>query len=215
MPETSLVQYRLVRWHLAAAAISLAVSMVAGFLYSLQFVDYFPFAGSETHSPGHFRLLHTNFVAYGWLVNGFTAMLYYVVPRLTGERVWSNRVGFVIFWTWQAILVFTLVGFFLDKAQAIEWGETPTGFRPGSFDPSWVPVDLLITIGAVLLIAQFMVPLYRARNQKFYVSLWYITAGLVWLALTYLMGNIVPEWVLPGAAGCRISRSLRQASQAG
>ena len=84
----------------------------------------------------------------------------------------------------------------MNKAQAIEWGETPTGFRPGTFELNWIPVDLLVVIGAVLLIVQLMVPLYRARDQKFYVTLWYFTAGLVWLALTYLMGNVIPEWVL-------------------
>ena len=204
-PLESLVNYRLVRWHLIAAGAALLVSMTGGFLYSLQFIGYFPFPGSETHSPGHFRLVHTNFAAYGWLVNAFTAMLYYVVPRLTGERIWSDKIGTLIFWTWQFILVAMLGGYFLDKAQAIEWGETPTGFRPGTFELNYIPVDLLIVVGAVLVIAQFMVPLYKARAQKFYVTLWYFTAGLVWLALTYLMGNVVPEWVLPGAAGAAVT----------
>jgi len=203
--STSLVSYRLVRWHLLAAGIALFVSMAAGFEYSLQFLGFFPHSGSEVASPGHFRLIHTNMAAYGWLVNGFTAMLYYVIPRLTGKRVWSETVGYLIFWVWQFILLAALTGYLFDRAQAIEWGETPTGFRPGSFDLNWIPVDLLVTVGAVLVITQFMVPLYKARDQKFYVTLWYFTSGLVWLALTYLMGNIVPEWVLPGAAGAAVT----------
>ncbi len=200
-----LVSYPLIKWHLGAAGVALAISMIAGFEYSLQFLGYFPHSGSEMASPGHFRLIHTNFAAYGWLVNGFTAMLYYVVPRLTGFKVWSKKVGWLIFGAWQFILLAMITGYLFDKAQAIEWGETPTGFRPGSFDLNWIPVDALIVVGAVLLISQFMVPLFKARHQKFYVSLWYITAGLVWLALTYLMGNIVPEWVLPGAAGAAVT----------
>ena len=201
----SIVNNKLVRWHLFAAGVALLISMAGGFLYSLQFIGYFPFPGDEMRSPGHFRLIHTNFAAYGWLVNGFTAMLYYVVPRLTGKKIWSDKIGDLIFWVWQFILVATGVGFMFDRAQAIEWGETPTGFRPGTFELNWIPVDLLITVGAVLLITQFMVPLFKARDQKFYVTLWYVTAGLVWLALTYLMGNIVPEWVLPGAAGAAVT----------
>jgi cytochrome c oxidase cbb3-type subunit 1 len=200
-----LVNYRLIRFHLIAAILCLLVSMTAGFLYSLQFLGYYPYAGNEALAPGHVRFIHTNFVAYGWLVNGFTGMCYYVIPRLTGKRVWSDGVGTLIFWVWQFILVAMLGGYLTDKAQAIEWGETPTGFRPGTFELNWVPVDLLITIGAVLMIAQFMVPLFKAREQKFYVTLWYFTAGLVWLALTYLMGNIMPEWMLPGAAGAAVT----------
>jgi cytochrome c oxidase cbb3-type subunit 1 len=200
-----LVNYKLIKAHLLAGAVFLAISMAAGFLYSLQFLGYFPTPGSWTHSPGHFRLVHTNMAAYGWLVNGFTGMLYYVVPRLTGKKVLSDKLGTLIFWAWQIVVVATLVGFMIDKAQAIEWGETPTGFRPGTFEPNYIPVDALVVVGAVLVIVQFMAPLYMARDQKFYVTLWYFTAGLVWLALTYLMGNIMPEWMLPGAAGAAVT----------
>jgi cytochrome c oxidase cbb3-type subunit 1 len=175
----SLVNYQLVRWHLMAAGVSILLSMTSGFLYSLQFIGFFPFH-DQFVSPGHVRLIHTNLAAYGWLVNGFTAMTYYVIPRLTGQRVWSDKLGKLIFYVWQLVLVATVSGFLFDKAQAIEWGETPTGFRPGSFDLNWIPVDLLVTVGAVLLIVQVMVPLYRAREQKFYVTLWYFTAGYIW-----------------------------------
>ncbi|MFT5052456.1 MAG: cytochrome c oxidase cbb3-type subunit 1, partial [Chlamydiales bacterium] len=201
----SLVSYKLVRWHLFAAVASLLVSMTAGFLYSLQFLDYFPFRGNEALSPGHIRLIHTNMAAYGFLFNGFTGMIYYVVPRLTGHKVLSEKLGKVIFFTWQFILLASIVGYLMNKAQGVEWGETPTGFRPGTFEMNFIPVDLLVVVGAVLVIAQFMTPLYKARAQKFYVTLWYITAGLVWLALTYLMGTIIPEWVLPGAAGAAVT----------
>jgi len=205
LEQGSLVNYRLVKAHLAAAGVALLVSMLAGFLYSLQYLGFFPFGESRALAPGHWRLIHTSMAAYGWLVNGFTAMLYYVVPRLTGKKVWSDKVGNLIFVVWQLILLSTIVGFFYDKAQAIEWGETPTGFRPGSFELNYIPVDLLVVVGAVLVIAQFVVPMYKARDQKFYVTLWYFTSGLVWLALTYLMGNVMPEWILPGAAGAAVT----------
>jgi cytochrome c oxidase cbb3-type subunit 1 len=197
-----LVNYRLIKAHIFAGAVALSISMIAGFLYSLQFVGYFPLGHDNWMlTPGHMRLLHTNMAAYGWLVNGFTAMLYYVVPRLTGHKVLSDKLGGLIFGAWQLILALSIFGYLTDKAQAIEWGETPTGFRPGTFEMNYVPVDLLVVVGAVLVIVQFMVPIFKARDQKFYVTLWYFTAGLVWLALTYLMGNIMPEWMLPGAAG--------------
>ena len=111
----------------------------------------------------------------------------------------------MIFWVWQFILLSALGGYLYDRAQAIEWGETPTGFRPGTFELNWIPVDLLVVVGAVLVIAQFMTPMFLARDQKFYVTLWYFTSGLVWLALTYLMGNVMPEWMLPGAAGAAVT----------
>jgi len=200
-----LVSYKLIKLHIIAASVALLISMSAGFIYSLQFLGYYPFPGSEILAPGHIRLFHTNLAAYGWLVNGFTGMTYYAVPRLTGCRVLSEKMGMFIFGVWQFILLASLGGFLMNHAQAIEWGETPTGFRPGSFDLNWVPVDALVIVGAVLLITQFMVPIYKAREQKFYVTLWYFISGFVWLALTYMMGNIIPEWVLPGAAGAAVT----------
>ena len=196
-----LVSYALIKMHLVAAVCFLLVSMLAGFEYSLQFLGFYVDRTSEVFAPGHIRLIHTNMAAYGWLVNGFTAVMYYVIPRLTGFRVKSEKLGQLIFWVWQFILLATITGLLFGKAQAIEWGETPTGFRPGSFEMNWIPVDALIIVGAVLLSVQFMTPLFLARAQKFYVTLWYFTAGIVWLALTYMMGNIIPEWMLPGAAG--------------
>ena len=54
-----LVDYRLIKMHLTAAGVALLISMIAGFLYSLQFLGYFPFPSSEALSPGHMRLFHT------------------------------------------------------------------------------------------------------------------------------------------------------------
>ncbi|MFT7669090.1 MAG: cytochrome c oxidase cbb3-type subunit 1 [Planctomycetota bacterium] len=205
MADGPLVNYKLIKLHLIAAGACVLLSMMAGFLYSLQFIGFYPFPDSELLAPGHIRLIHTNLAAYGWLVNGFTAMCYYIIPRLTGHRVLSDKLGHLIFWVWQGILVCSGVGFLFNRAQAIEWGETPTGFKPGSFELNWVPVDLLVVVGAVLLILQLMTPMFKARDQKFYVTLWYFTSGLIWLALTYMMGNIIPEWVLPGAAGAAVT----------
>jgi cytochrome c oxidase cbb3-type subunit 1 len=200
-----LVSYKVIKLHLIAAGVALLVSMTAGFLYSLQFLGYYPFPDSEMLSPGHIRLFHTNMAAYGWLVNGFTAVSYYAIPRLTGFRVFSEKLGLLIWGVWQLILLITLTGFLFNRAQAIEWGETPTGFRPGSFELNWIPVDMLVVVGVLLLIFNLFTPLYKARGQKFYVTLWYFTSGFVWLALTYLMGNVIPEWVLPGAAGAAVT----------
>ena len=204
-PTGPLVYYELVRWHIIAGGFFLLLSMTAGFLYSLQFLGFYPMHGSEIASPGHIRLFHTNLAAYGFLVNGFTGMCYYVIPRLTGYKVLNRRLGHLIFWVWQAIILSALVGFLFDRGQAIEWGETPTGFRPGTWELNWIPVDALVAVGALLVVAQFMAPLYQARGQRFYVTLWYFTAGLVWLPLTYLMGNIMPEWMLPGASGAAVT----------
>jgi cytochrome c oxidase cbb3-type subunit 1 len=132
-------------------------------------------------------MVHTNLIAFAWLTNGFLAVLYWVVPRLTGERVLSDALGWLIFWVWQGLMGALWAGLHLGEAQPVEWGETPT----------WL--DPLIVVGAVLVSVQFYTPIIRTREKAMYVSLWYFSAAFIWLGLTYIMGNFFPQYIVPGA----------------
>ncbi|HZJ70635.1 MAG TPA: cbb3-type cytochrome c oxidase subunit I, partial [Planctomycetota bacterium] len=152
-----LVHKVFVKWHLIFAVGFLLTSMTAGFLVALNFLNLYPFPGIALLSPGRLRFLHTNEVAYGFLVNGFLGALYYAIPRMTGRPVFAKGLGWFILVAWQATVVLTSLGQLLGFAQGVEWGETPTGFRPGSFDLVYVPVDLLIAVGGVCVAVQFLV----------------------------------------------------------
>ena len=197
----TLVETGLVKWHFTCALFFMLTSMTGGLLVSLNFVHLYPFAGIEWLSVNRVRLLHTNEIAYGFLVNAFLGALYYAVPRLTGRPVAAGWLGWLILVVWQFLMVATSVGQLLGFTQAVEWGETPTGFRPGTFQLEYIPVDFLVELGAVLVAVQFLVPIARSLHKRMYVSLWYISAGLVWLILTYVMGNSLPEWVMAGSSG--------------
>lgn len=191
--ERPLIERGLVKAHLAAGMISLLISIIGGFLFSLLFLQRYPFEGVEWLSPGRVRMTHTNFIAFGFFVNGFVGALYWVIPRVTGKPVLNARLGWLIFWIWQGVLVSTLVGILKGHAQAIEWGETPV----------WI--DPVVGVGAVLLMAQFFPAVARSEAKALYVTAWYVTAGLVWTGLTYLMGNYLPQFFVPGASGAAIT----------
>ncbi|MFQ5749008.1 MAG: cbb3-type cytochrome c oxidase subunit I, partial [Planctomycetota bacterium] len=200
--ERALVDYSLVRVHIKWAMIFLGYGLLAGFLFSLQFFNQYPFEGIEWLSPARVRMTHTNTIAFGFLVNGFTAGLYYAVPRLTGRPVFSRKLGLFMHHALQFTILSVIAGILLGKAQGVEWGETPTGFEPGSFRMNWIPTDALV---AVCLLIQMAMPMIRARSKRMYVSAWYFTAGLIWTILTYAMGNVIPEWFLPGTAGAAVA----------
>jgi cytochrome c oxidase cbb3-type subunit 1 len=197
----ALVDKQLVKWHFIFAMLFMLTSMTSGFLVSLNFLGIYPFQGIEWFSVNRIRLLHTNEIAYGFLVNAFVGGLYYAVPRLTGRPVLSSGFGWVILGVWQLLVLATSVGQVLGFTQAVEWGETPTGFLPGTWQLEYIPVDFLIELGAVFVAMQFLVPIARSLHKRMYVSLWYIAAGIVWLILTYVMGNTLPEWTLAGSSG--------------
>ncbi len=191
--DEPLVDRPLVKAHIAAGFTFFFVSLFAGLLYALQLSRLYPFPGVELLSPGRIRMIHTNAVAFGFLLNCFIAALYWIVPRLTGQRVLHKKLSWLIFWAWQAIVLAAAVGILGGKAQAIEWGETPTF------------VDPLVIVGAGLLIANVAAPILRVRKRKLYVSLWYFSAMMVWMPLTYIMGNFVPQYFVPGAGGAAVT----------
>ncbi len=186
--EQPMSNKELVKWHAIAGFSWVGIAMLAGLLYSLQLIQHWPLPKVPFLSPGRIRMMHTNLVAFGFLTNSFLAMLYWTVPRLTGKRVASNRLGWVIFAAWNAIVLATFVGLGLGEAQAVEWGETPV----------WV--DPLVVVGAILVWIQFYTPIVKSREKAMYVSLWYFTAGFIWLGLTYIMGNFIPQYLVAGSA---------------
>ncbi|MDH4100851.1 MAG: cbb3-type cytochrome c oxidase subunit I, partial [Nitrospirota bacterium] len=190
----SLVNYRLVQAHMIAAVAYLLLLMLAGLLFSLQFLDHYPFKEVEFLSPGRVRMLHTNAVAYGWLLNGLLAGVYWAVPRLGGHPISSVRLSWVVFWSIQAAVVASALGILGGYAQGVEWGETP------------IFVDPFIVVALVLLAINILPSIIKAgKDAPLYVSLWYFTGALVWTVMVYIMGNYIPQFFIPGAAGTAIA----------
>lgn len=192
-PNQNLIDRPMIKAHVAAGFAFFLVSLFAGMFYALQLSRLYPFPGVELLSPGRVRMLHTNAVAFGFLINLFIAVLYWVVPRLTGFPLLSRRLTRVIFVAWQAVVLATATGLLTGHAQAIEWGETPTF------------VDHFALAGLVLLVANVATPMLRTRGRGAYVSLWYFGAMLVWTPLVYAMGNYLPQYFIPGAGGAAVT----------
>jgi cytochrome c oxidase cbb3-type subunit I/II len=195
MTETSadttpgnLVDTQLVYAHGLAAMVTLLIAVLFGIIVSLQFL--FPDMTGNWLSLGWGRLryAHTQGIMLGWLGNIFFAFLYHAVPVLTGRQITSRRLGRWIFGVWNFVVmapgwILVLSGI----SQPIEWAEFP------------LIIDVFAIAGLVLAGIQFIPPFFRRGLEDLYVSSWYIIGGLVFTALAYPMGNIVPELV-PGAA---------------
>src|SRR5574342_36398 len=192
-PQRQLVNLALIRAHLVASAVSFAVVLLGGLTFALQFMQQYPFPGIPLLSPGRVRMVHTNMAAYGFIVNAFVAGMLWAIPRLTKRPILSDRLGWVIFWAWQAIVALTVFGILGGYAQAIEWGETP------------MFVDPLVLVGLVLLVANLAHPIFKTRERGLYVSLWYFLAAFAWTGLVHFMGNYIPQFWVPGAPGAAIA----------
>ena len=120
------VETRLVYAHGLAAIVVLLISLLFGFLASLQLVAPDSFGGTAWLSWGRLRYDHTQGIMLGWLANAFFAFLYHAVPMLTGRPVTSVRLGQWLFGLWNFAIV--LPGWILVLAgfsQPLEWAEFP------------------------------------------------------------------------------------------
>ena len=182
-----LVDERLVAWYFLAALGYLFIAMLGGFLMGFQLVRISPWAGIELFSPGRWRMIHTNAIAYGFLANAFLGALHWAVPRLALRPVLNKALSYFIFAAWQVVVLSTAVGILLGQAQGLEWGETPV----------WI--DPLALAGLLLVAINFMAPISRLTGPL-YVSLWYFMAAFVWTFLTYAMGNFIPQYFVSGTS---------------
>lgn len=188
-----LVCLPLIKAHLYISVAYVMVVILAGLTYSLQFIDLYPFPGTEFLSPGRVRMVHTQGVAYAWLANIFFALVLYMIPKLTKKPVFSVKLGWFAFYFYNFLIVATVVLILGGFAQAVEWGETPKILDP------------LIAVAALLFVINLVYgSIWRARGRPFYVTIWYVLAALIWLPLVYLMGNFLPEYVFPGTGGATL-----------
>lgn len=190
--HAQLVEERLVAWYFVMALVYLFVSFSGGLVMALQLVNWNPQQGVELLSPGRWRMVHTNAIAYGFIANSFLGALHWAIPRLTLKPVLSRKLSYFIFVAWQAVVLSTAAGILLGHAQGVEWGETPT----------WI--DPLALVGLALVALNFMAPIARTTGPM-YVTLWYFMAAFVWTFLTYAMGNFLPEYFVPGTSGGAIA----------
>ncbi|MCA9081615.1 MAG: cbb3-type cytochrome c oxidase subunit I, partial [Planctomycetaceae bacterium] len=153
VPEhAQLVDEQMVRWHFIMALVFFFASVAGGFLVAFQLIRHNPFSGIEYLSPGRWRMIHTNAIAYGFLANAFLGVLHWVVPRLTLRPVLDRRLSLLIFGAWQFVVGATAVGLILGQAQGLEWGETPV----------WI--DPLAQLGLLLVAINFMAPIVKQEG---------------------------------------------------
>lgn len=187
-----LVDERLVAWYFVAALVYFFVSLTGGLMMALQLVQWNYEHGVEYLSPGRWRMVHTNAIAYGFLANSFLGALHWAIPRLTLKPVLNKALSYFIFVAWQVVVLSTAVGLIMGEAQGVEWGETPV----------WI--DPLALAGLALVALNFMTPIIQTKGPQ-YVTLWYFMAAFVWTFLTYAMGNFMPEYVVSGTSAGAIA----------
>jgi cbb3-type cytochrome c oxidase subunit I len=169
-----------------SAAVWLIIGVLMGLVLAIEFV--FPdFArGIPWLVFGRLRQAHTNTVLFAWLSGAMMGMWLYIVPRLTGRKIWSERLGNVCALLWNVALAWGIVGILMAYTQSREYAEL-----------IW-PIDVAVMIVLILNMINIYMTIHHRVEPKLYVSLWYIIGTVVWFPLLYFIGNVM--WNPPTGA---------------
>ncbi len=74
---------------------------------------------------GRLRPLHVNGMLFGWLLAADMGLAYYVIPRLCGVKLWSEKLGVFTAVLWNVIVLGAVVTLLAGMNQGWEYGELP------------------------------------------------------------------------------------------
>ncbi|MCB9005037.1 MAG: cbb3-type cytochrome c oxidase subunit I, partial [Ardenticatenaceae bacterium] len=173
-------------YFMLSAAIWLVIGVSMGLILALQFVFPDLFRGVSWLVFSRLRQAHTNTVMFAWLSGGMMGLWLYIVPRLTGRKLWSEPLGNLSMILWNVALAVGIVAILAAQTQSREYAEF-----------IWV-VDVAVMVVLLMNLVNIYMTIAHRVESKLYVSLWYISGSLVWMPLLYFIGNVM--WNPPTGA---------------
>jgi cytochrome c oxidase cbb3-type subunit 1 len=177
MTDQELINRPLVKSWLWWSLIWLTFFPIVGVLVSIKFHNPGFLDGISWLTFGRLRPVHVNGVIFGSFSTVFLGLLYYIVPRLCGVRMYKEEWGWWLLWLWNAFLILGSASFLLGFNMGLEAGEF-----------EW-PFNLLRFIILGLITVQVLGTVFRRTEQRFYVAMWYTTAALIWTIMNLILGN--------------------------
>lgn len=174
--------YAAVFWLLVPVLVGLLMATLLSYPTAQQYLPQ-PLKGPINF--GRLRPMHVNLAIFGWLSMAYVAGIYYITPRLTGARLYSERLGNLTLLLWQLFNIGILITFPLGYTQAREYAEMV-----------W-PLDILFLVIIILVGINVWGTVLRRRKEKLYISLWNFLAAMTIFPLVYAVGNKV--WDFSGA----------------
>ncbi len=162
-----------------SAALWLVVGVSMGLILALQFVFPDLFRGVSWLVFGRLRQAHTNTVMFAWLSPGMIGLWLYIVPQLTGRKLWSEGLGNVTMALWNLALAVGIVGLLGANTQSREYAEF-----------IWI-VDVGVILALLFILVNVYMTVANRVEQKLYVSLWYISGTVIWMPILYFIGNVM------------------------
>lgn len=168
------------------AALWLVLGVSMGLILALEFVFPDIFAGVSWLVFSRLRQAHVNTVMFAWLSGAMMGLWLYIVPKLTGRKLWSEVLGNICVALWNFALLIGVVGILKAYTQSREYAEM-----------IW-PMDVAVMLVLILNLINIYMTIGHRVESKLYASLWYIIGSVMWMPLLYFIGNVM--WNPPTGA---------------
>src|SRR5512137_3099662 len=162
---------------LVSSVVFFAITTLVGLLVATKFVwpEFMSTIPQLTY--GRLRPLHINGVLFGWLLAADMGLAFYLVPRLCGVKLWSEKLGVATAVIWNVIVLGAVVSLLAGWNQGLEYAELP------------LPLDVLVVVAWIMFGANIFGTIAQRKYLQMYVSLWYVMGTTLWTAFVYLTGN--------------------------
>ncbi|MEK6703655.1 MAG: cbb3-type cytochrome c oxidase subunit I, partial [Planctomycetota bacterium] len=155
----------------------IAVDWTVGGVKPLGWLNFL--VGTSFLNFGRLRPLHTNAAIFAFAGNAIFSAVYYSTQRLCKARMFSDKLSWLHFWGWQAIIVAAALTLPLGLTQGKEYAEL-----------EW-PIDLLIAVVWLGFFGvNFFGTLARRRERHMYVALWFYIATIVTVTVLHVFNSM-------------------------
>ena len=129
-------------------------------------------------SFGRLRVVHTNGLIYGFALAGIFACSYYMLEKLTRVPLAFPGLARAHLYLFNAAILLAALSLFAGLNTSKEYSEL-----------EW-PFDIIVVVLWVMFSINVFGTLIKRREKQMYVSLWFLLAMVVTVAVVYLLNNL-------------------------
>lgn len=169
--------YQTVQGFILSAIFWGVIGLLAGLLLSAEMWNV-NFNFNEYLAFGRLRTFHTNVLAYGLGIGAEFGVFYYLVIRLTKRPLILPKLARFHLWLFNIGIAVAGTTLLLGWTQSLEYAEF-----------EW-PIDIAIVILWVIFGINVMGTIFKRKEEQMYISLWYIIATIITVAILYIVNNL-------------------------
>ncbi|QBR03905.1 hypothetical protein E1956_42330 [Paraburkholderia pallida] len=163
---------------LSSSIVWLVLGSVAGLIASQKLTSPDFLTDYAWLTFGRIRTAHLNMVVYGWASMAGLGISLWMLPRLLKTPLVGGRFAIAGAGLWNAGVAAGVTAILAGWTDGMQWLEIP-----------W-QIGILIAVGGALCAVPLFLTLVQRKVEHLYVSVWYLSAALLWFPILYVVAKV-------------------------